>query len=172
VQEDPHDDRNAHYLGREYHSFGRYNDAINELYRHLDLPSAKWLAERARSMRYIAKSHESLGDLEEANRWFQMATLEDPYSREALVDMAQFSLARNEYHQTIHYCEKALTLPSTGGFYLNERYALQEGPYELASVAYFYLRDRLKAIELCRKALALNPHSTLSQTNLEMMMKS
>ncbi len=78
----------------------------------------------------------------------------------------------NQFHQTIHYCEKALALPSTGGFYLSERYALQEGPYELASVAYFYLNDRLKAIELANKALALNPHSTLSQNNIKMMTKS
>lgn len=169
VREDPTDDRNAHYLGREYFNYGRANDAINELYRHLDLPSAKWNTERAASMRYIAKSYEQLGDLDAANAWYTHATLEDKTYREALVDMARFTLARNNFHQTIHYCEQAEKLPSNGGLYLNERYALKEGPFDLASVAHFYLGNRLKAIELCEKAIALNPYDDHLRENLRMM---
>ena len=47
VSEDPQDDRNAHYLGREYFFHQRYDDAINEFKRHLELPRANWLPERA-----------------------------------------------------------------------------------------------------------------------------
>lgn len=47
VKESPEDDRNMHYLGREYMFAGRWDDAISTLYRHLSLRSACWDAERA-----------------------------------------------------------------------------------------------------------------------------
>jgi tetratricopeptide (TPR) repeat protein len=169
IRETPHDDRNAHYLGREYFYQTRYDDAIKELTRHLDLPSAQWKAERAASMRYIAKSYEALGDMREANYWYINATFEDVTSREALIDVAKFALSQNSFHATLHFCETAINLPQDGGAYLNERYALAEGPYDLASVAHFHLGDKAKAIELAKQAIILNPFDERLKTNLQMM---
>ena len=169
VEEDPADDRNAHYLAREYFSFRQYNDAIKEFVRHLDLPRAKWLAERCASMRYLGKCYEALNDHPEADYWFTMATFEDSTSREALIDAAKFNLARNNFHRTIDYCERAMLLPVDGGFYLNERYALNEGPYDLAGVAHFHLGNRLKGLELAKKAFELNPHDSRLGDNVKMM---
>ena len=56
VEEDPADDRNMHYLGREYMYKGRWDDCIAALRRHLSMPTAVWRDERAASMRYIARS--------------------------------------------------------------------------------------------------------------------
>ena len=42
VQEDPEDDRNMHYLGREYMFRGQWEKAIATLKRHLSLPRATW----------------------------------------------------------------------------------------------------------------------------------
>jgi len=42
VEENPEDARCAHYLGREYMYNGMWDEAIYELWRHLDLPSATW----------------------------------------------------------------------------------------------------------------------------------
>ena len=56
VQEDPADDRNMHYLGREYFYYGRWEACMETLKRHLQLPSATWCDERAASMRYIARA--------------------------------------------------------------------------------------------------------------------
>lgn len=61
VAEDPEDDRNLHYLGREYLYYGRWDDCIRTLTRHLALPSAVWRDERAASMRYIARAHAQKG---------------------------------------------------------------------------------------------------------------
>lgn len=49
VQEDPDDDRNVHYLGREYMYKRRWDDCIRMLKRHLAMPSATW-AGRARGL--------------------------------------------------------------------------------------------------------------------------
>lgn len=169
VREAPDDDRNSHYLGREYYFQCRYQDAIKELTRHLDLPRALWDAERAASMRFIAKSYQALGNLKETNYWFTNATLEDTSSRESLMDAATFALSQNAFYAVLDYCDKALKLATDGGNYLNERYALNEGPYDLASVAHFHLGNKARSIELAEKALSLNPYDDRLQRNLEMM---
>lgn len=48
VKENPFNDRNVHYLGREYMFYGKYDKAIETLERHLSLPSATWADERGR----------------------------------------------------------------------------------------------------------------------------
>ena len=62
VEEEPEDDRNTHYLGREYMYRGRWDDCIRTLEHHLSMPTATWKDERAASMRYIALSWLRKGD--------------------------------------------------------------------------------------------------------------
>ena len=47
VREDPHNDRNAFYYARELMFYGRNKEATAEFKRHLSLPNALWLPERA-----------------------------------------------------------------------------------------------------------------------------
>ena len=53
VREDPDDDRNMHYLGREYMYYEKWDKAIETLKKHLTLERAVWKDERAASMRFI-----------------------------------------------------------------------------------------------------------------------
>jgi tetratricopeptide (TPR) repeat protein len=168
VLEDPHDDRNAHYLGREYFYRNMYPTAIAELERHLALPKALWLAERAASMRYIAKCYEAMGEPVHAHNWFVRATLEDPTSREALLDLARFSLARNAYYATIDCCQRAIALPVSSD-YMAERYAQAEGAYDLMAVASHYIGDHTHAEAYAKTALSLNPGDPRLGKNLQMM---
>ena len=46
VKENPDNDRNMHYLGREYMYYGKWNESIDTLIKHLSLPSATWKDER------------------------------------------------------------------------------------------------------------------------------
>ena len=55
VKENPEDDRNMHYLGREYMFHRRYSEAVEVFGRHLSLKSAIWADERCASMRYTAR---------------------------------------------------------------------------------------------------------------------
>ena len=60
VEENPTDDRNMHYLGREYMFYERWNDCIDTLIKHLNLKTATWKDERSASMRFIARSYKKL----------------------------------------------------------------------------------------------------------------
>lgn len=168
VLENPHDDRNAHYLGREYFYHNLYQQAITELHRHLALPSATWAAERAASMRYIAKSFNGLGEPLQAHGWFVRATLEDPGSREALIDLANFSLTQQAYYATIDYCLRAIALPQSSD-YMAERYAQNEGAYDLMAVASWHIGQCDKAKLYAEMAIKLNPHDARLGKNLQMI---
>ena len=73
VKEDPRNDRNMHYLGREYMYYGKYEDAISTLERHLSLESATWKDERCASMRFIARCYMKLNRPREAIMWSNLA---------------------------------------------------------------------------------------------------
>ena len=86
VKEDPLDDRNMHYLGREYMYYGRWNDAIDTLIKHLRLESATWKDERCASMRFISRSYIVLKSYDESLMWLDKAIKEAPYLRDAYVE--------------------------------------------------------------------------------------
>ena len=76
IKEDPTDDRNMHYLGREYMYHGYFNKAIDTLIKHLSLKSATWHDERAASMRFIARCYTNLERYREAKMWYKEAIKE------------------------------------------------------------------------------------------------
>lgn len=65
VKEKPTDDRNTHYLAREYMFHSDYKKAIKMFKKHLSLPTAIWKAERSASLRYIANCYKQLGILKQ-----------------------------------------------------------------------------------------------------------
>jgi glycosyltransferase involved in cell wall biosynthesis len=154
VREDPDDDRSAHYLGREYFMMQRYGEAITALQHHLKMKTALWAAERASSMRYIAQAYALLGEAK-AYEWFMRATLEDG-SRDSYVAAAKYCLNQANVHACIDLCLRATAVPPTTA-YMADRYANNEGPYDLAGIAYLHLGDRKAALSMAGTALRLNP---------------
>ncbi len=169
TREDPLNDRNSHYLGREYFFHKKYKEAIAEFKRHITLPTACWQAERAASLRYGGKCYESLEDHHHAYKWFALATLEDSQSREAFVDLAGFLLRRGNWQGVLYYTTEALKIPPDQSSYINERYALEEGPFDLASVAFYNLGDQKSALACAKKAIELNPFDERIRANLSMI---
>ena len=82
VKEEPDNDRNMHYLGREYMYYGRYEEAINTLKKHLNMESATWKAERCASLRFISRCYRYLKDYDNAIKYGLLSIAEFPYSRE------------------------------------------------------------------------------------------
>ena len=83
VKEDPTDDRNTHYLGREYMYYGKWNEAIDTLIRHLNLKKATWKDERCASMRFIGRCYKHLNRPLEDEMWHKKALVEAPHLKEA-----------------------------------------------------------------------------------------
>ena len=57
IKEDPKNDRNMHYLAREYMYNYNYNKAISTFKKHLKLKTSVWREERSASLRYIGNCY-------------------------------------------------------------------------------------------------------------------
>ena len=139
VKENPDDDRNRHYLGREYMYHGRWNDAIGNLIIHLGLKKATWRDERAASMRYIGRCYKNMGRMDEARLWYLKAIDEAPHLRDGLVEMGMLEYTEGNYLEAIKYLTKALTIKKHQKTYINEIFSWDYTIDNLLSVSYYYL---------------------------------
>lgn len=120
VKEEPHDDRSCHYLGREYMYYGKYEQAIQELKRHLALPSATWSSERAASMRFIARCCQTLGRDVEARGWAMKAVAEAPLDREPWFELAKVAYLQQNWTLLYAAAMNALSFNDRGKTYISD----------------------------------------------------
>lgn len=158
VKEDPNDDRNMHYLGREYMFYERYNEAIDTLIKHLHLPKATWKDERCASMRFIARSYIALERYDEADMWLNKAINEAPYLREPFVEYAMLNYILQNWNKVVDSCNKALQIKSKYKNYITESFCWDNTIYDLLSIAHFYEKDYEKAIKYVNIALQISPN--------------
>lgn len=157
VQEAPDNDRNTHYLGREYLYYGRWSDCVSMLKRHLALPSAQWADERCASMRYIAQAYEAMGNEREAQQYLLRACGEAPWLREPWLSLAQFCYRREDWPGVLYAIRHALEIRSRPATYISEGECWGPLPYDLAALASYHLGDRAAASAYGREALRLAP---------------
>jgi len=153
VKEDPIDDRNMHYLGREYMYYGKWNEAIDTLIKHLDLKNATWKDERCASMRFIARSYLNLNRYNEASMWLDKAIKEAPYLKDPYVEKAILEYRYNNYDGVIKWCEKALEIKACNKSYINEIFSWDHTIYDLLSIAYYYKKEYKLSLENINKAI-------------------
>lgn len=165
VEESPNDDRNMHYLGREYMYYGKWNECIDTLIRHLNLPSATWKDERSASMRFIARSYVALKRYDEAKMWLDKAIKETPYLRDPYVERAILEYRLSNYKNVIYYCNEALKIKSHAKTYINEVSSWDNTIYDLLSIAYYYEDDIGKALENINIAIKMDPDDKRLQKN-------
>ena len=158
VKEEPNDDRNMHYLGREYMYYGKWNECIDTLIRHLNLEKATWKDERAASMRFIARSYQELKRYEEARMWLNKAIKEAPYLRDAYVEMALLEYKLSNWKKVIEYCDLALLIKEHGKSYINEVFSWNYTIYDLLSIAYYQLEDFDTALRYSNIAIDMEPN--------------
>ncbi len=157
VKEDPTDDRNMHYLGREYMYYHMWNESIDTLIKHLKLPHAIWKDERCASMRFIARDYLELDRVDEARMWLNKAIKEAPYLRDPYVEMALLEYREKNYELVKKYCLDALKITTHQKTYINEIFSWDHTLYDLLSICYFYQNDVDKAIYYIDKALEISP---------------
>jgi tetratricopeptide (TPR) repeat protein len=169
VREDAQDSRSKFLLAREYFAQNQFELALKHYQEYLNLPAANWPIEKAAAMRHIAKSLEVLDRKPEAQSWYLRACTEDPSSREILVDTGRFMAGIQRFHAAIDCAERALAIGDGMSPQQDERYARQEGPYDVMAVAYFSLGQLDQAILMGEQALRLNPTEQRLKDNLDMM---
>lgn len=163
VKENPSDDRNVHYLGREYMYYKRYDDAIKMLKYHLSLPSALWADERCASMRYISRCYGASGDSENELLWLLKSCAEAPHLREPWMETAEYFYRRKNWHGVVTFTKKALEITKFSDTYISELSYRQERPYDLMSIALYYLGDIKGAGENAEIALGYGENERIRQ---------
>jgi len=158
VREDPENDRNMHYLGREYMFYKKYDLAIFTLKKHLLLKSATWKDERCASMRFIARSYTALNRFDEARMWLDKAIKEAPHLRDPLIEKALLEYNQSNWNEVIKNCEDALKIDSKYKSYINEQFSWDHTVYDLLSIAYYNTNDFDKALINVNKAIDMKPN--------------
>lgn len=151
VKENPLDDRNVHYLGREYMFYGKWNESIDTLIKHLSLETATWKDERCASMRFISRCYKNLGRVDEARLWLDKAMEEAPYLRDPFMERALLEYDLKNYSEVIKYCNLALSIKSHQKSYINEQFSWNNTVYDLLSISHYYegnIEEAIKNVEL------------------------
>lgn len=170
VAEEPDDDRNLHYLGREYMYYQKWDKCIETLHKHLACKNATWKDERCASMRFLGRAYEAKGYLEEAENWWQRAIEEAPYLREGYIELANLYLKEERYEEAYNIMQKASSIKEKSKSYINEEFAWNDAFYDIFSLASFYTGHYEEAINYVKKAIEINPNEERYQKNLELMM--
>ena len=172
VKEDPEDDRNMHYLGREYMYYQEYDKCIRTLKKHLNLESSKWKDERSASMRFIARSYIAKNKNNLAIKWYQKAINETPYLREPLIELAMLYYNEKKYYEMLDLLIKAKTIKNKNKTYINEPFAWDFTLDDLLSLAYYYLGLYDESIFYINKALKIDPNNERLKENKKIFLNS
>ena len=165
VREDPTDDRNMHYLGREYMYYKKWNKCIDTLIKHLSLKTATWKDERCASMRFIAESYFNLKRYDEARMWLDKAIKEAPYLRDPLTERMILEYNLKNYNESIKYGKKALKIKTRTYTYINNENSYNETIYDIMSINYYMIGNKKEGLKYLNKALKINPDNERIKNN-------
>ena len=157
VEEDPEDDRNRHYLGREYMYNRMWDKSISTLKKHLELKKAIWRDERCASMRYISRCYKEQNNYYEAREWAYKAIAEAPYVREPYVEMALLEYKQQNWPAVYHMCTEALKIKNRSTSYINESSCWNSTIFDLASISCYHLGMLENALNFSNEAIKLDP---------------
>jgi glycosyltransferase involved in cell wall biosynthesis len=167
VHEDPENDRMTYYLGREFMYKGMWDRCIETLKKHLTLKSATWKEERCASMRWIAKSYDNLGRMDEAYSWYYRAIAEVPIMRDPYVEFARLAYKQENWPLVFFLTEEALKIKSKSSVYVNMDYSWNHTPYDLGAIACYQLGMYERSFQHAKAALSYLPDDERLKSNLK-----
>jgi tetratricopeptide (TPR) repeat protein len=171
VVENPQDDRNMFWLGREYMYYGQYDQCIATLKRHLELSSAQWDDERSASYRFMAEAYKAKENVYETKRCLYKAIAECPTVREPYLHMARLGYELNEWLLVYCMVDSALRITEETGSYLMEPDAWDYHLYDLGAIACYWIGMGEKAIEYADMAITMEPEDQRLKDNAELIRK-
>lgn len=161
VKEDPNDDRNMHYLGREYMYHGRWNDAIDTLIRHLNLKNSTWKDERAASMRFIGRCYNRLGRFLESEMWYKKAIKEAPHLKECYAENGILYYELGKYKEAKDLFLKALNIDKGYKSYISEPFTTDFYLYDILSICEYHLKNYKESLNYVNKALDIEKNDRI-----------
>lgn len=165
------DPRSIHYYGRELMFHKKYLPAIAQFERYLKHPDAKWVDERAYTMRFMARCYGWLGEYEKSVAWFLKSMCEQENMREPCVDLAEIALSKRDWNLVEFGARSALSRTERNVHYFTEDGCWREKPHDLLSVALYHKGKRDEAIAEALTALRYAPHNERIRGNFNNMMK-
>ncbi len=156
LKENPTDDRNAHYLGREYMFHKEYDKAIETLKYHLSLPTATWADERCASLRFIALCYKYKGEYEKAEEYFLKAILEADHTREPYYELALLYFEEKEFLKSAVTFNEMFKIKERNLTYISSPTCWSSLPYDYQSLAFYNLGDYNRALKAVDEAIKLN----------------
>ena len=169
VREDPEDDRNMHYLGREYMFRGMWDECIATLQRHLAMPTATWTDERCASMRFLARAWRAKGRDDLALTWLLRAAAEAPHLREPFVELARLCYDTGDWAGAVWAAQKALAIARRPRPPLCEGSAWGRLPHDLLSIGLYRMGLPGPALAAARDALTLEPDNERLRRNVALL---
>ncbi len=157
----------AVYLGREYYLQQRWQDAIAELERYLDLAAATWPDERSQAWLWLARCWKQLSNAERAAHCIWRALAEAPQRPEGWLALAYLHYERQEWGACYGACMIVLSLPRTSGNYFDEVHTWGAVPYDLAALSAHQLGLRDQAHAYGQQAVQLEPDNARLKHNLQ-----
>lgn len=169
VKEDPICPRNSFYYGRELSFYGRWDDAIVELKRYLDLPGATWINERSYAMRTLGKCFESKQDWKEAEKWYLCAAAEAPFTREAWCALSLLYYNLRKWPDSYSCAMRALDIKDRELVYTVSPEVWGAQPHDLAAIAAWNMGLKKEALFHAKNAAALCPSDMRLASNVRLM---
>lgn len=166
VKEDPSSTRMAFYLAREYYYNQRYDEAILEFERYLDL-NGYYVSERVSAMVYIGRCLMAQG--KDPGAWLSRANGVQPNNREPLVVLAEHYYAQKDWPSCYATALRALKITDRPDGYIYDGRCYGYLPDDLASLGAWYIGLHDVAIEYARKALAYAPSDQRIIDNITFM---
>jgi len=151
-------DRQSHYFARELFYTGRYNSAIKEFKRHINMNG--WKLEAAQSMIYIGDCYGRLNKPKEQVDWYNKSFYFDSNRRAALIRLAEFYKHNKNYKATAAYASAALEIPITD-YYSNDSKHYAQYPHELLYWANGWYGEIDGAKQHIKKALEYQPLNSI-----------
>jgi tetratricopeptide (TPR) repeat protein len=169
IEESPTEPRNAFYYARELSFNGRWQEAIDQCKRYLDLPRATWINERAYAMRVIGRCYQELNDWEASLKWLRFAAAQAPYTREPWHDLALACYRCSRWPECFGAAMTCLSITNREKLYTVDPQVWGAAPHDLASIAAWNMGLRDVALEQARAALALDPDEFRLRENVRFM---
>ena len=152
----PDNDRNSHYFGRELFWNNRPKSAIKELTRHVAMN--RWAQERGESLIFIGDCYQMLGEEEKAVDSYQKAFVVDGTRRAPLLKLAEYFERKKDWQKVVCFAKAALEIPEND-CYCNIGAHYTYEPHERLYVAYFWLGDKIQSRAHWEKAYQFFPNN-------------